>query len=184
MTTINIDSRRWYAIRVRSRCEKLAAAALASRQIEALAAVAPQRRVWADRVRTVEMPLFAGYIFARFDASHRTEVERTAGVASVVRFSDTCCPVEDIEIAALRIVLGSGLDLQRASFLRVGRSVEVKHGPLTGVRGIVLEVKNRYRLVVSITLLQRSVSVEIDEALVQPLWSPAASAFSPLAGSL
>ena len=118
------------------------------------------------------------------EVKHRTEVERTAGVASVVRFSDTCCPVEDIEIAALRIVLGSGLDLQRAPFLRVGRSVEVKHGPLTGVRGIVLEVKNRYRLVVSITLLQRSVSVEIDEALVQPLWSPAASAFSPLAGSL
>ena len=157
---------------------------MASRQIEALASVAPQRRVRADRVRTVEMPIFAGYIFGRFDASHRTEVERTAGVASVVRFSDTCCPVEDIEIAALRIVLGSGLDLQRAPFLPAGRSVEVKHGPLTGVRGIVLEIKSRYRLVVSITLLHRSVSVEIDEALVQPLWSPAASAFSPLAGSL
>ena len=184
MTKTNIDNHRWFAIRVRSRCEKLAAAALASRQIEVLAAVAPQRRVWADRVRTVEMPIFAGYIFGRFDASQRAEVEKTAGIASIVRFGDACCPVEDTEIAALRIVLGSGLDLHRAPFLCAGRPVEVKHGPLAGVRGIVVEVKNRYRLVVSITLLQRSVSVEIDEALVQPLWTPAASTFRPLSGSL
>ena len=155
----------------------MAAATLAFRQIEVLAAVAPQRRVWADRVRTVEMPIFAGYIFGRFNASRRAEVEKTAGIASIVRFGDTCCPVEDAEIAALRIVLGSGLDLQRAPFLCAGRPVEVKHGPLAGVRGIVLEVKNRYRLVVSITLLQRSVSVEIDEALVQPLWSPVVSTY-------
>ena len=142
-----------------------------------LAAVAPQRRIWADRDRTVEMPIVAGYIFGRFNASRRAEVEKTAGIASIVRFGDTCCPVEDAEIAALRIVLGSGLDLQRAPFLSAGRLVEVKHGPLAGVRGIVLEVKNRYRLVVSITLLQRSVSVEIDEALVQPLWSPVVSTY-------
>lgn len=173
------DKSKWYAIRVRSRCEKLAAAGLAARNLEVLSAVTPQRRVWVDRVRTVELPLFPGYIFARFLASRRMEVERTAGIASVVRFSDQCCAVDDDEINAIRVVLNSGLEVRRAPFLRVGKHVAVKHGPLAGARGIVAEIKNRYRLVVSVSLLQRSVGVEIDEAMVEPLWSPADPALPP-----
>lgn len=176
---LNDDNSRWYAIRVRSRCEKLAAVALMSRNIEVLAALAPQRRVWADRVRTVDLPLFPGYIFACFAASRRPDVERTTGIVSVVRFSQQCCPVDDGEIAGLRTFLASGLEVLRAPFLRVGKQVEMKHGPLAGVRGIVVEVKNRYRLVVSITLLQRAVSVEIDEAMVEPIWPAAQPVFRP-----
>jgi len=175
---IQDDNFRWYAIRVRSRCEKLAAAGLMARNIETLAAVAPQRRIWVDRVRTVEMPLFPGYIFARFTASRRVEVERTSGISSVVRFSDQVCPVDDQEIDAVRLLLNSGLEVQRSPFLRVGKMVSVKRGPLAGARGMVIEIKNRYRLVVSVTLLQRSVGVEIDEALVEPLWSPTEPALS------
>ncbi|MBY0508269.1 MAG: hypothetical protein K2X03_30430 [Bryobacteraceae bacterium] len=160
-------------MRVRSRCEKLAAAALTARGFEVLAAVAPQRRVWVDRVRTVEMPLFPGYIFARFDPKQRIEIERTAGVACIVHFSDHCCPVDDFEIDSIRRVLGSGLDIYRAPFFGVGKFVSVKHGALAGTRGVVVEVKNRFRLVVSVTLLQRSVAVEIDEAILEPLWTPA-----------
>ncbi len=174
MTTLQ-DENRWYAIRVRSRCEKLAAAGLASRNFEVMPALAPQRRVWVDRVRTVEMPLFPGYIFARFAATRRAEVERISGIASVVRFSEQCCPVDDHEIDAVRLILGSGLEIHRAPFLHVGKQVAVKHGPLAGARGIVVEIKNRYRLVVSVSLLQRSVGVEIDEAMVEPLWTPAKS---------
>lgn len=162
---------RWYAVRVRSRCEKIAACGLESRGVEVLPAIAPQRRVWVDRVRIVEMPLFPGYIFARFTASRRVEVERTAGIASIVRFGDECCPLIDTEIDALRRMIGSGLEIGRAPFLQVGRQVAVKHGPLAGIRGMVLEVKNRYRLVVSVTLLQRSVAVEIDESMLEPLWT-------------
>ena len=114
-------------------------------------------------------------VFASFTASRRPEVKRTAGIASVVRFGDECCPVDDTEIAALRAILGSGLPVQRAPFLRLGRQVAVKHGPLTGTRGIIVEIKNRYRLVVSVTLLQRSVGVEIDEAMLEPLLSSAPS---------
>jgi transcription antitermination factor NusG len=173
--TMTDDKSKWYAIRVRSRCEKLAAAGLASRNVEVLSAVTAQRRVWIDRVRTVEMPLFPGYIFARFLASRRMEVERTAGIASIVQFSNECCAVDDEEINAIRVLLGSGLEVQRAPFLGVGKKVAVKHGPLAGARGIISEIKNRYRLVVSVSLLQRSVGVEIDEAMVEPLWMPTES---------
>jgi transcription antitermination factor NusG len=171
----------WHAIRCRSRSEKLAAHGLIARDFEVLPALAPQRRIWADRVRTVEMPLFPGYIFARFSFARRVEVERVAGVASVVRFGDECCPVQDGEIDAVRLVLGSGLEVQRAPFLSVGKSVAVKHGPLAGARGHILAVKNQYRLVVNVTLLQRSVAVEIDEAMVEPLWNSSESSYdSPI----
>jgi len=167
-----LKSSHWYAVRVRSRCEKLAASSLLARDFEVFPALMAQRRVWVDRVRTVEMPLFPGYIFARFASSCLREVERTSGVAAVVRFGEECCPVDDAEIAALRRVVDSGLAVQRAPFLRVGRSVMVKYGPLAGVRGLVLEIKNRYRIVVSVALLQRAVAMDIDEAMLEPLWSP------------
>ena len=178
------EQNRWYAVRVRSRCEKSAASALQLREVEVMPAWTPQRRVWVDRVRIVDMPLFPGYVFARFAATRRVEVERVAGVASVVRFSDQCCPVDDREIESIRVVLDSGLDVQRASYLRVGKAVAVKHGPLAGAYGLVVEIKNRYRLVVSVSLLQRSVGVEIDEAMVEPIWSATEAGMGALAPAL
>ena len=159
----------WYAIRVRSRSEKIAALDLGLKGFEVCAAVAPQRRVWADRIRVVDMPLFPGYIFANFDPARRPEVERAARVASVVRFGGQCYPVDPVEIAAVRKIVGSGAEVQRVPFLQVGTRIEVKHGPFQGTVGVLVQIKNQYRLVVAVTLLQRAVSVEIDEAMVAPL---------------
>src|SRR6266853_1113341 len=98
------DNFKWFALRVRSRCEKLAARDLANKGYEVYPASAPQRRVWVDRIRTVEMPMFPGYIFARFDPSHGSKVLTAAGIVSIVGFGTRYCPVEDAEIEALRIV--------------------------------------------------------------------------------
>ena len=159
----------WFAIRVKSRSEKAAANSLAAYGIEVFAAAAPQRRVWVDRVRVVEMPLFPGYIFGRFDLSQRRTVEDTAGVASIVRIGNESCPVEDAEIAALRKLIASGTDIHRSPFLEVGAPVRVKHGPLTDTLGTLVQMKNQFRLVISVMILQRAVSVEIDEAMVEPV---------------
>lgn len=166
------DANKWYAIRVRSRCEKLAATDLTNRGYEVFAAVIPQRRVWADRVRIIEAPLFPGYIFGKFSPAARTAVESVPGVATVVRFGKSDAPIDAREMESIRHLAKSGLEVKRSPFLRVGSRVRVHSGPLKGTQGLLVEVKNHYQLVVSVTILQRSVSVEIDEVMVEPLREP------------
>jgi transcription antitermination factor NusG len=160
---------KWFAVRVRSRCEKLTSTDLANRGYEVCSACAPQRRVWADRVRTVEMPMFPGYIFARFDPSRALEVLTAAGVVSIVGFGVRYCPVNEIEIEALRVVMRSGVEVLRELLVQPGAQVRVSNGPLRGLEGVLMQVKNQHRLVVSVSLLQRSVSVEIDDLMIEAM---------------
>jgi transcription antitermination factor NusG len=162
------DNYRWFALRVRSRCEKFTATDLANRGYEVCSACAPQRRVWADRIRTVEMPAFPGYIFARFEASVGPEVLKVPGVVSIVGFGNRYCPVEDSEIEALQIVLRSGVEVEQELMLP-GTKVRVCYGALRDLEGVLVEVKNRHRLVVSVGLLNRAVAVEVDSALVEAI---------------
>jgi transcription antitermination factor NusG len=157
---------KWFALRVRSRFEKAVAVDLAARGYEVCAACAPQRRVWADRVRTADMPMFPGYIFARFNPAQGPLVLRASGVVSIVGFGHQYCQVEEAEIDSIRILMTSGIQVQRESEFRPGAQVRVLCGSLRGLEGTLEQVKNKHRLVVTVTLLQRSVAVEIDEAIV------------------
>ncbi len=127
-----------------------------------------------DRVRTVEMPMFPGYIFARFNPSHSRDILSASGIVSIVGFGTRYCPVEDAEIEALRIVLASGVEVLPQSLLHPGERVRVRYGALRGLEGVLVEIKNRHRLIVSVSLLQRSVAVEIDYLMIEPVSSWAA----------
>jgi transcription antitermination factor NusG len=121
----------------------------------------------------VEEPFFPGYVFCRFDVRDRMPVLNTPGVVSIIGIGKTPAPVEDAEIAALQGVVKSGCSAQPWPFLHVGQYVRIDAGPLTGLVGRLVEVKKSSRLVISVTLLQRSVAVEID-----PLWA------YPVSGSI
>lgn len=132
-------------------------------------AVTPQRRVWSDRIRLVDMPLFPGYIFACFAQASRVEVLKVPGAVGIVGFGSTDCPVEDEEMIALQTLLESGADLQRVPFMSIGGRVRVRNGIFRDATGVLLQFKSGHRLVVSVSILQRSVAVEIDEAMVETL---------------
>jgi transcription antitermination factor NusG len=130
-------------------------------------ACAPQRRVWADRIRCIEMPVCPGYIFARFDPARGPDVLRAPGMVSIVGFGTSYHPVEDAEIEALKIVLQSGIEVRREPIVHLGTRVRVRYGPLQGLEGVLVQLKTQHRLVVSVTLLQRSVAVEIDDLMIE-----------------
>jgi transcription termination/antitermination protein NusG len=159
----------WFAIRVRSRCEKLAAVDLETKGFEVCAATAPHRRVWVDRVRTVEMPLFPGYIFGRFQPIDRSKIQRGAGVAGIVGSGGFDYPVAEAEMDSVLALVRSGVEVFQTPFFQVGARVKVCAGPLAGIVGVLQQVKNGHRLVISVEFLQRSVAVELDLAMVQPI---------------
>ena len=169
MEPLTITSPSWFAIRVRSRSEKVAAADLSARGFPVCAATAPHRRVWIDRIRTVQMPLFPGYIFAQFHPADRAVIQRASGVAGIVGCNGIDHPVSAQEMEPVLTLLRSGVEVFKTPYLHVGAKVRVCHGSLAGVTGELLQIKNRFRLVVSVHLLQRSVAVEVDSALVEPI---------------
>jgi transcription antitermination factor NusG len=161
----------WYAIRVQSKFENIVSAALRSKGYEEFLPLYTCTRKWSDRIKKIDLPLFPGYLFCRFDVHKRLlPILTTPGVVRIVGAGRTPVAVADGEISALQTICRSGLQALPSPFLSVGSCVRVEHGPLAGVEGIVTESRDKKcRLVVSVYLLQRSVAVEIDSSWARPV---------------
>ena len=164
----------WFALLVKPRHEKAVSAALQSKCYEEFLPLRSVRQKWSDRYKVVEMPLLAGYTFCRFDPTEKVHVLRTPGVRKVVGWGAAPVAVEEAEIQALQRLIRAGLPAAPCRYLRTGQSIRLDRGPLSGLRGLLLQTRGRSRLVVSITLLQRSVSVEVEQTWISPAdWSQA-----------
>jgi transcriptional antiterminator NusG len=113
--------------------------------------------------------LFPGYVFCRLNPLDRLPVLTAPGVVDLVGFGKIPAPVPDQEIETVRRMVQSGLFVMPWPFLELGHRVLIERGPLAGVEGNLEEVKGKCRLVVSVQLLQRSVSAEVDRDWIRPL---------------
>ncbi len=163
------DIARWYAIRTRSRHEKQVRDRLAAQGVEQLLPTVIRLNQWKDRKKEVEVPLFSGYCFARFSWQERMAVQKVSGVVEVVRGGDGPEPIPDQEIDAIRSLMTSTLRYDSHPYLHEGMMVEVRRGPLEGVRGILVRKEKRHRLVISVHLIRQAAAVEIDATDVVPI---------------
>jgi transcriptional antiterminator NusG len=159
----------WFAVRVRSNHERIAAAHLRERGYEEFSPSWKTERRWSDRTKEMDQFLFPGYVFCRLNPSDRLPVLTAPGVVDLLGFGKIPAPVPDHEIEAIRRMVQSGLLVMPWPFLELGHRVLIERGPLAGVEGILDEVKGKCRLVVSVQLLQRSVSAEVDRNWIRPL---------------
>lgn len=162
---------RWYALYVRSRHEKVVESGLRGKGYSAFSPFYRTKRKRVDRIAEIDVALFPGYVFCHFDSNKRLPILMTPGIVRIVGPGNRPEPVDDTEIASIRTVALSGRPVQPWPFLRSGQRIRLQAGPLMGAEGIFLRVKDEYHLVVSITLLQRAVSVVIEKDAVAPLFS-------------
>lgn len=159
----------WYALHVKSRFEKFVETQLEHKGYESFTPTYTSTRVWSDRLKTLSLPLFPGYVFSRFDIHSRFPIVVTPGVQGIVGAGKDPVAVEDKEIDSLRQLHRSGRNPEPWVYVHEGQLVRVESGPLQGLTGIFLRTSGQDRLIVSITLLMRSVSVELDWQCVKPL---------------
>jgi len=159
----------WFALSVKPRHERTSAAALRYKGYQEFVPMYRSRRRWSDRIKELELPLFAGYVFCRFDVRHRVPILSTPGVLRIIGAGREPVAVPDNEIEALQAVACSGCTVEPCPYLEAGTQVRVDEGPLRGVEGILLEIKQRERLVLSVSLLSRSIAVEVDRRWVSPV---------------
>jgi transcription antitermination factor NusG len=159
----------WYALYVCSHREKAVLDGLAHRDYQAFLPLYRTRRRWSDRYQDLDLPLFPGYVFCRLDLSNRLPVLMVPGVTRIVGLGKRPIPVDPDEIAAIQAAVSSGLLLQPWPFLKVGQAVAIEEGPLRNVRGILSEVHGEHHLIVSVSLLQRSVAVSMPRRWIRPI---------------
>jgi transcription antitermination factor NusG len=160
---------RWFALRVKSRCEKLVATIARNKGFEEFLPLYRSRRRWSDRLKVADLPLFPGYIFCRLNPQHRLPLLTIPGVLNFVGVGKIPNPIEDIEIAAIQTATRSGLSTEPWPFLEVGQRVRLEDGPLAGMEGILVGTSKPERIVVSVNVLKRSVAVAIERHWATPV---------------
>lgn len=152
----------WYALRVKPRHEKRVAEHLIGRGYETLLPLTRSTRVWGRRSSAASLPVFEGYVFCEFDVHRRLPVLTTPGVLYVLGSSGGPVPIPEAELSSLRVLVHSYLPLTAWRDIVPGTEVSVVAGPLMGASGVVLATADDHKLIVSISLLQRSVAVTLD----------------------
>lgn len=159
----------WFALRVRSNFERETDRMLHGKGYPSFYPFYKVKRQWSDRVKELDLPLFPGYVFCRFDPHRRLPVLTVPGVLSVVGMGKTPIPIEEAEIQSIQRLMESGRGVTPWPYLKEGQRIRITHGPMKGVEGRLIRMKGTDTLVASITLLQRSVATVLDRDLVEPV---------------
>lgn len=159
----------WYALVVQPKHEKAVDEYLRRRGLAALCPTYQARKCWSDRIKVVDLPLFAGYVFACFSYAQRIVALGTVGVRSIVGFGSTPQPIPEAEIAALQSIRISGLPTRPWPYFQAGQRVRVVKGCLAGLEGILAREKDLFRVVVRVEMLMRSIAVEVERDSIAPV---------------
>ena len=166
--TTPAGDQQWYALAVKPRHDKAVSGTLVQKGYQTFVPLYKKRRRYAVRFKDSELPLFPGYIFCRFSPLTRLPIITTPGVIQILGAGRVPIPIEEREITSLQTALQLQLQVRPFPFLETGQRVRITQGVLAGVEGIIMSFKNCLRLVLSVSLLQRSVLLEIDRDCVTP----------------
>ena len=165
------EDMKWYAIRTRSRHEKLAARQLENQGIITFLPLKSQLRQWSDRRKVVEFPLFPGYAFVRivYGPGERLRVLRTPGVVGFVGAHGDGTSIPDKQIGDIQAVVANKVWCESHPFLKIGQRVRIRGGSLDGTEGVLVGRDGERKLVISVELIQRSLSIRLEGYDIEPV---------------
>lgn len=157
------EQAQWYAIRTRSRCEKMVSEQLELQGIESFLPLVKRTHKWSDRVKEVELPLFSGYSFVRIEMSspERLRVLKAHGVVGFVGVHGAGTAIPENQIRDIRTVLQLGIPFEEHHFPKVGQRVRIKGGCLDGIEGVLAGHNGDQSLMISVEPIQRSLSIRV-----------------------
>ena len=161
---------RWVAVWTMSRHEKLVHDHLKEKEVEVFLPLVEVPSTRKDRKQMIQVPVFPGYLFAHIEPNNGYAVKTTRGVVAVVGPSPSQYSfVPDAEIDAVRTMVESRLTIDPYPYLTVGSPIRVKSGPLQGLEGILVQKRGKFRVVVSVNLLGKSISAEVSAEQIEKL---------------
>lgn len=159
----------WYALYTRPRHEKKVYDQLIEKNIESFLPLKKESRRWKDRRKTIEMPLFNGYVFINIELKDRLEALQTNGVVRMIGFGGEPAKIPDWQIEQLQQVIANADSLRPEDYIKTGDYVEITGGPLQGIRGYLRENRGESRVAILIDGIYQSTSFVVDRELVRKL---------------
>ncbi len=166
----------WFALTVKHHHEKAVAQALVGRSVESYLPLYRHLHHSAGRMKPAMLPLFPGYVFCRVDISNRLPVLTIPGVSSIVSVGKAPAAIPDCEIESVQTMIRSDRNVAPHPSFCEGQEVLIERGPLKGIQGTLVSCKPNDRLVITIPMLQRAVSAEVDPEWVRPFATQACAA--------
>jgi transcription termination/antitermination protein NusG len=154
----------WYALHTRARHEKIVEQRLRERGVETYLPLVTEVHSWSDRKKTVQLPLFGSYVFAKLSHTKidRLRVLTTDGVFRFVGVRGEGTPIPPAQVEAVRALVDGGLPWASHPFLKIGQRVRIRSGALDGVEGILIDRAGDSTLVISVDAIQRSLAVRVE----------------------
>jgi transcription antitermination factor NusG len=161
----------WYSLHTRPRHEKMVAQRLQERGVTTYLPLITEVHRWSDRKKSVQVPLFSCYVFARFvpNRTERLRVLRVDGVFGLVGSHGEGSPIPDEQIEAVHNLVEGEIPWSCHPFLKIGQRVRICSGALDGLEGILVSRNGDRTLVISIDAIQRSLAVRVEGYEVEPV---------------
>jgi transcriptional antiterminator RfaH len=163
-------TKRWYAIYTHSRAEKKVNARLAETGIETYLPLQKTLRQWSDRKRFIEKPLISSYVFVKVTPKEFFTVKITEGVVKFIMLQGKPVVIPEQQITNLRILCGSDVEVEVSSDVYAkGDMVEVIYGSLTGLRGELIRIGRKHKVVIRIIQPGMNLTVDIKTTSISKL---------------
>jgi transcription antitermination factor NusG len=168
---VEAEGENWYGLQTRARHEKIVAQRLQERGVTTFLPLVTEVHRWSDRKKSVQMPLFSCYVFAKFvpNRTDRLRVLRVEGVFGLVGARGEGAPIPDAQIDAVRSLVEGQLPCSSHPFLKIGQRVRIRSGALDGLEGILVSRNGDRTLVISVDAIQRSLAVRVEGYAVEPI---------------
>ena len=159
---------KWIAVYTKSRHEKVVIQELENKNIEAYCPIFKERRQWSDRKRWVEFPLFRSYVFAKIELKNSLYILQAMGVHHIIKFQGNISIIPDEIIQNIKSMIDGGFTIEQVEYFVKGDEVIVVDGPLKGMDGIVVKIKNENKLVLKVAAIQQAIAVQIHPGYLKP----------------
>lgn len=163
------DSKKWFAIYVKSRSEKKVHKLLEDIDVESFLPLITRVKQWSDRKKKVEEPLFRSYLFVHIDLTDYYKVLQVPGVVKFINFENRPVPVPENQIVAIRqYVNDSDLhdDINYDDF-KEGELVRIKSGQMKDLVGRFVKIKGKHRIIIDIESVGQSLPINISRSSVE-----------------
>ena len=160
---------KWIAVYTKSRHEKVVIQELENKNIEAYCPIFKERRQWSDRKRWVEFPLFRSYVFAKIELKNSIYILQTTGVHHIIKFQGNISIIPDEIIQNIKSIIDGCFTVEQVEYFVKGDEVIVVDGPLKGMEGIVVKIKNENKLVLKVAAIQQAIAVQIHPGYLKPM---------------
>ena len=157
-----MEKKLWYAIYTKARNEKKVAELLSREGIEHFLPLIKRERIWSDRKKIVELPLFTSYLFVCVGFSEQYTVVNTPGVVRFISFENRKVPVREQQIEAIRVFIETGEDitLDEADY-KTGKRVRVIAGSMKGLEGTLIEHLGKQKVKVEVDAIRHSIYLNL-----------------------